>query len=251
MNEIAKFSIGSNLRRSILSYISSKKLYSENNQKIVQLFNTLDVNHDGAIEVDELFKAYRKYFPGTPKQQWKSIEKFIESVDINKNGKIEYSEFLTAMTLQNQEYSEKTLREIFDYYDYTKNGYIDARDLKELFEHTDITDKEIHDMLDEVDKNEDRKISFEEFCHLLGNPVGQNDEEKKNNNNESGGTFFENLAKGIQDSQGNNNENENNNNENNENNENEHNDNENNINNENEGNDNENNDNNENEGNDE
>ncbi len=251
MNEIAKFSIGSNLRRSILSYISSKKLYSENNQKIVQLFNTLDVNHDGAIEVDELFKAYRKYFPGTPKQQWKSIEKFIESVDINKNGKIEYSEFLTAMTLQNQEYSEKTLREIFDYYDYTKNGYIDARDLKELFEHTDITDKEIHDMLDEVDKNEDRKISFEEFCHLLGNPVGQNDEEKKNNNNESGETFFENLAKGIQDSQGNNNENENNNNENNENNENEHNDNENNINNENEGNDNENNDNNENEGNDE
>ena len=83
MNEIAKFTIGNNLRRSILSFISSKKLFSEHNQKITQLFNTLDVNHDGSIEVPELFKAYRKYFPGTPKEQWKSIQKFVESVDIN------------------------------------------------------------------------------------------------------------------------------------------------------------------------
>ncbi len=102
------------------------------------------------------------------------------------------------MSLLNQEYSEKTLREIFDYYDYSKNGYIDAMDLKELFEHTDITDKEIHDMLDEVDKNGDRKISFEEFCHLLDNPVEQNDQEKKNNNNGNGGNDFQNVDKGIQ-----------------------------------------------------
>ena len=178
MNEIAKFTIGNNLRRSILSFIISKKLYDENQNKIRKVFNSLDVNHDGTIEKKELFKQYRKYFPGTPKEQWKKIELFIDTADINKNGKIEYSEFLTVMTLQSRELSEKTLREIFDFYDYSKNGYIDASDIKELFENTDITDKQIHDMLDEVDKNGDRKISFEEFVQLLDNPLLGKKEEK-------------------------------------------------------------------------
>ena len=179
MNQIAKFSIGSNLRRSILSYMVSKKLYDENQSKIRKVFNELDVNHDGSIEISELFKQYRKYFPGTPKEQWKKIQLFIESADVNKNGKIEYSEFLTAMTLQSRELSEKTLREIFDYFDYSKNGYIDAMDIKELFENTDITDKQIHDILDEVDKNGDRKISFEEFVAVLDSPFLQEEKRRK------------------------------------------------------------------------
>ena len=179
MNQIAKFSIGTNLRRSILSYIVSKKLYDENQSKIRKVFNELDVNHDGSIEISELFKQYRKYFPGTPKEQWKKIQLFIESADVNKNGKIEYSEFLTATTLQSRELSEKTLREIFDYYDYSKNGYIEAMDIKELFENTDITDKQIHDILDEVDKNGDRKISFEEFVAILDSPFSEEEKRRK------------------------------------------------------------------------
>ncbi len=179
MNQIAKFNVGTNLRRSILSYIVSKKLYDENQSKIRKVFNELDVNHDGSIEISELFKQYRKYFPGTPKEQWKKMQLFIESADVNKNGKIEYSEFLTAMTLQSRELSEKTLREIFDYFDYSKNGYIDAMDIKELFENTDITDKQIHDILDEVDKNGDRKISFEEFVAVLDSPFLQEEKRRK------------------------------------------------------------------------
>ena len=179
MNQIAKFSIGSNLRRSILSYMVSKKLYDENQSKIRKVFNELDVNHDGSIDISELFKQYRKYFPGTPKEQWKKIQLFIESADVNKNGKIEYSEFLTVTTLQTRELSEKTLREIFDYYDYSKNGYIEAMDIKELFENTDITDKQIHDILDEVDKNGDRKISFEEFVAILDSPFSEEEKRRK------------------------------------------------------------------------
>ena len=179
MNQIAKFSIGTNLRRSILSYIVSKKLYDENQSKIRKVFNELDVNHDGSIEISELFKQYRKYFPGTPKEQWKKIQLFIESADVNKNGKIEYSEFLTATTLQSREKKKKTLREIFDYYDYSKNGYIEAMDIKELFENTDITDKQIHDILDEVDKNGDRKISFEEFVAILDSPFSEEEKRRK------------------------------------------------------------------------
>lgn len=167
MNNMANFTIGHNFRRSVLSFVVSKKLYEEKNSMLRKVFDSLDVDHNGTIDSKEIFKEYRKLFPGTTREQWKKIQKFIENSDINKDGKISYGEFLTVMTLSTKELSKDTLQSIFNHYDVNKTGFIDAGDIKELFEDTNITDKEIHDMLDEIDKNNDRKISFEEFYKIM------------------------------------------------------------------------------------
>lgn len=171
MNCVGNFAVGSNLRRSIISYIQSKKLYKENDQKIRILFSKLDKNGDGNVSVEEIYKNYRQLFPGTKKSQWKKIKKFVEHADIDKSGTIEYSEFLTIMSLTNKEQSEEVIRSIFNYFDDNRNGYIEAKDLRELFENTDVNDKEFQDMIDEVDKNGDRKISYEEFYQILTKEV--------------------------------------------------------------------------------
>ena len=119
------------------------------------------------IDKKELLQEYNKYFPGTTKKQLKIVNNFLETADVDNNGKIDYAEFLTAMNLGNKEISKTTLREVFDYYDYDKNGVIEAKDIKEIFEDTGLSDKEIHDLIDEVDLNEDRALSFEEFYKLL------------------------------------------------------------------------------------
>ena len=223
MNQICKHSIGNNFRRSILSFIANKKLYEENDLKIKKAFNKLDVNKDGSIEIEELFTYYKKLFPGIGKEKIMKMRKFIESADLNNNGKIEYSEFLTILNVIRAEFDDKFLREIFDYYDYEKNGFIEAKDLKELFEDTNISDQQIHQILDEVDKNEDRKIGFEEF-KLLIKKQEINEENKK----DAYVNFVGNSAKIMKDKKSFNDENNNenvdenneNNNENNENNEN-------------------------------
>ena len=180
MNQISHYSIGNNFRRSVLSFIASRKLYEENDSKIRKAFNKLDINKNGSIEIEELFEYYKKIFPGTGKEQYLKMRKFIEKADLNNNGKIEYSEFLTIMTAIRNEFDDTFLKEIFDYYDYQKNGYIEASDFKELFEDTNISDQQIHQILDEVDKNNDRKINFEEFKVLMKNQGIKNDINDKN-----------------------------------------------------------------------
>ena len=73
------------------------------------------------------------------------------------------------MNLGNKELSAQSLREVFDYYDVDKNGQIEASDIREIFEDTGLSDKEIHQMIIDVDLNENRKISFEEFYNLITN----------------------------------------------------------------------------------
>ena len=172
MNNMATFTIGQNFRRSVLSFVVSKKLYEENNTKLRKAFESMDNDHNGSIECRELLLHYRKLFPGTTREQWENIKKFVEASDINKDGKISYGEFLTVMTLSTNDLSRKTLENVFNHFDVDHTGYIDALDLKELFEDTNLSDKEIHDMLDEIDKNEDRKISFEEFFTLMTSKMG-------------------------------------------------------------------------------
>ena len=223
MNQICKYSIGNNFRRSILSFIATRKLYEENDLKIKKAFNKLDVNKNGSIEIEELFTYYKKIFPGIGKEKIMKMRKFIESADLNNNGKIEYSEFLTILNVIRAEFDDKFLREIFDYYDYEKNGFIEAKDFKELFEDTNISDQQIHQILDEVDKNEDRKIGFEEFKLLM-----KKQEINEDNKENAYVNFVGNSAKIMKDKKSfndennneNNNENNENNNENNENNEN-------------------------------
>ena len=220
MNQICKYSIGNNFRRSVLSFIATRKLYEENDLKIKKAFNKLDVNKDGSIEIEELFTYYKKIFPGIGKEKIVKMRKFIESADLNNNGKIEYSEFLTILNVVRVEFDDKFLREIFDYYDYEKNGFIEAKDFKELFEDTNISDQQIHQILDEVDKNEDRKIGFEEFKLLM-----KKQEINEDNKENAYVNFVGNSAKIMKDKKSFNDENNNenndeNNNENNENNEN-------------------------------
>ena len=69
----------------------------------------------------------------------------------------------------NKELGVETLREVFDYYDVDKNGQIEASDIREIFEDTGLSDKEIHQMIIDVDLNENRKISFKEFYNLITN----------------------------------------------------------------------------------
>jgi len=167
LNKISNFVIGKSLRRSILSYIQSKKYYTEKNIDLLKLFKQIDQDGNGLLEVSEIYDKYGKFFPGTPKEAWDKVKLFVERIDINNNGVIEYSEFLTISSLINKEVNYNMLKEAFDFYDTDRNGYIQASDLKEIFEDTDVKDEYLQYLIDENDSNNDRKISFQEFYEII------------------------------------------------------------------------------------
>jgi calcium-dependent protein kinase len=167
VNSMCTLTVGKNLRKSVMSYIIARKLYKENDTKIRKIFESLDEDKNGFIEKNELLAQYKKHFPGTTENQLKIINRFMESGDVDNNGRIDYAEFLTMMNLGNKEIGEKTLKEVFDYYDVDKNGFIEPSDIREIFEDTGLSNKEVHQLIDECDVNQDRKLGFEEFYKII------------------------------------------------------------------------------------
>mgnify|MGYP004444975343 FL=1 len=167
LNNVSTFVSNSNLKRIVISYIVSRKLYDENNRKLIKIFQELDIDNTGSVETKEIYQKYKKFFPGTSEEQWKTIDSLIQIADTNKNGKLDYGEFLTVLSLKNKEMNKKTLREIFDFYDENKNGVIEPTDIREIFEDTGLSDKQIHEILAEISSNGNRNLTFDDFYKLI------------------------------------------------------------------------------------
>lgn len=162
-SNMSKFIVGDTLKRSVYSYIISKRIYSESNTDLLKLFREIDTNNDGKLDIGEITAKYGQYFSAVPEEQHEKIEDFIERVDINKTGFIEYSEFLTVNNIVNSEMNKKMLKEVFDFFDTTKNGTIEIDDLKKLFKSSELEEEKINEMLAEFDSDSDQAVTFAEF----------------------------------------------------------------------------------------
>ena len=60
------------------------------------------------------------------------FNKMIKKVDLNQNGQIEYSEFITCCSNVSIMMNEKYLKEAFELFDVDSNGYITALELKHI-----------------------------------------------------------------------------------------------------------------------
>lgn len=167
LNSLTTFTLGEQLRRAVLTYIMSKKLYTETTESM-NLFRQIDTDMDGLISKQELMDKCTLLFKGqSTKKMKKNVQKFFETMDINGDGILEYSEFLTIQTMINNDLGIPVIKNIFDTFDHFKKGYIDDTSLREMFESTNLRDAEIQAMIDECDPNGDRKIDFEEFSGLI------------------------------------------------------------------------------------
>jgi Ca2+-binding EF-hand superfamily protein len=167
LNKMTKFVLGKGLKKSVMSYIFTRKLYSEDSSELLKLFNEIDSNGDGQIDFNEFVDKYSKYFKGTKREIYEKIIAFFDSIDIDKTGSITYSEFLTVNSVINKQLSRSTLKQVFDFYDFDGNGFIEASDIKEIFEDTNIHDDQFQSFIDDYDVNGDRKISFDEFYNMI------------------------------------------------------------------------------------
>lgn len=83
------------------------------------------------------------------------LELIIKKIDLNQNGLIEYSEFVSAASNFHNMMTEKNLRQAFDLFDLDANGQITPRELKYVLGNKDqeILDEEWENLIAEVDQN--------------------------------------------------------------------------------------------------
>lgn len=135
--------------------------------EIKEAFNVFDTEHTGSIDARELKAAMRALGFEVKKQE---IRKIMQDLDKNVNEKVNYNEFLSIMT---PKMSEKDTREeiikIFRLFDEDQTGKISFRNLKKIALELGegLTDDELHEMVEEADRDGDGLINFDEFYRVM------------------------------------------------------------------------------------
>jgi calcium-dependent protein kinase len=158
------------LKKSILLFLASRLNIEESNA-ITEIFKKIDEFKTGTIDFDD-FKNFvinnqnQEIIGGENDDEIR--KKFLE-IDVDRNNKIDFTEFLAA-NMDKAIYKDKEkLRIAFDLFDTDKNGIISKDDIINILKIENLYDakKLVSDLIEPNDINKDGKIDFDEFCKLM------------------------------------------------------------------------------------
>ncbi|XP_064650371.1 neuronal calcium sensor 1-like isoform X2 [Lineus longissimus] len=130
---------------------------------------------EGTLTEEGFKKIYKNYFPfGNPSTFASMV---FQIFDENKNGTIEFSEFIMALSVTTRGDVDEKLEWAFRLYDMDNDGYITRQEMLQIVnaiyemvgKHTKLPEdentpeKRVDRIFDIMDKNNDDMLSFEEF----------------------------------------------------------------------------------------
>lgn len=139
-------------------------------RRLGKRFRKLDLDNSGSLSVEE--------FMSLPDlQQNPLVQRVIDIFDADGNGEVDFKEFIEGISLFSvRGDKESKLKFAFKIYDIDKDGYISNGELFQVLKMmvgNNLKDTQLQQIVDKTiilaDKDEDGKISFEEFCAVVGN----------------------------------------------------------------------------------
>ena len=156
----------SNFKKMSLMFIASRLDENEINN-LKNFFTSFDKNKDGQISYEELRLGLLQL--KSNKISERDIYFLFQTLDVDKSGKIDYTEFIAA-TLQRSNYLRNDrLLEAFLNFDKDKNGKITKDELLIALKGEKSQENLIRKFISDVDKNHDGKIDYNEFLNLMQN----------------------------------------------------------------------------------
>ncbi|KAG0492728.1 hypothetical protein HPP92_006126 [Vanilla planifolia] len=145
---------------------SMNVLTEEQISEFRETFSLFDMDGNGCITVDELATIMQSLGQNLTEEELKSM---INEVDDNRNGTIEFVEFLSLMSRQIKETdAEEELKEAFNVFDKDRNGFISASELSNVMMGLGekLTDEEVSQMIKEADLDGDGQVNYDEFVRM-------------------------------------------------------------------------------------
>ena len=126
-----------------------------------EAFSLFDKDGDGTITTKELGTVMRSLGQNPTEVE---LQDMINEVDTDRNGTLDFSEFLAMMARKTKEtHSDEEIRQAFRVFDKDGNGFISAAELRHVMINLGekLTDEEIDDMIREADTDGDGQVNYE------------------------------------------------------------------------------------------
>jgi serine/threonine-protein phosphatase 2B regulatory subunit len=143
---------------------------AEEIKRLGKRFKKLDLDQSGSLSVEE--------FMSLPElQQNPLVQRVIEIFDTDGNGEVDFKEFIEGVSLFSVKGDKLSkLRFAFKIYDIDRDGFISNGELFQVLKMmvgSNLKETQLQQIVDKTiinaDTDGDGKISFEEFCAVVGN----------------------------------------------------------------------------------
>ena len=165
LKNIMLYNINSKFYQLVFTYLSynfsDNKLLNELNN----IYNKIDKNCDWKITKSELYNAYK--IAGIPMTHEK-IEKIINSMDFDRNGNVDYEEFIRMCIPKERLFTEENLENAFSLFDKDKNGFITPSGIIDIIQgDSNITEEVKNSIKEEILEVSEEIIDLDEFKRLM------------------------------------------------------------------------------------
>jgi len=139
-------------------------------KRLGKRFRKLDLDNSGALSIDEFMSLPELH-------QNPLVQRVIDIFDTDGNGEVDFKEFIHGISLFSAKSNKKErMRFAFKIYDMDKDGFISNGELFQVLKMmvgNNLRDTQLQQIVDKTiihaDADGDGKISFEEFCDVVGN----------------------------------------------------------------------------------
>ncbi|KAK9062900.1 hypothetical protein SSX86_020090 [Deinandra increscens subsp. villosa] len=164
LGRLKQFKAMNNFKKVALRVIAGC-LSEEEIMGLKQMFKGMDSDNSGTITLEELKKGLSKQ--GT-KLTESEVKQLMQAADADGNGTIDYEEFITATMHMNRMDREDHLYTAFQYFDKDNSGYITIEELEHALREYGMTDdRDIKEVICEVDSDHDGRINYDEFVAMM------------------------------------------------------------------------------------
>ena len=159
---IQKYSKLNLVQKSIITFRAFHMSANEAKQYI-DMFKIMDKNNDGVLTIDEIEKGI-KHCKLETNMSNDAIVQLFKDMDIDKNGLVNYTEFVSALMDYEKEVKKEHIIECFNSYDADRSGKINFKEFCDIISpQNDKEKEELRELYNKFDENGDGEIDFNEF----------------------------------------------------------------------------------------
>uniref|UniRef100_A0A5B7AWW0 non-specific serine/threonine protein kinase n=1 Tax=Davidia involucrata TaxID=16924 RepID=A0A5B7AWW0_DAVIN len=163
---LKQFSVMNKLKKRALKVIA-EHLSVEEVAGIKEGFQLMDTSNKGKINIDELRVGLHKLGHQIPDAD---LQILMEAGDIDKDGYLNYGEFVAISVHLRKMGNDDHLRKAFDLFDQNQSEYIEIEELRNALADNEVdtnNEEVINAIMQDVDTDKDGRISYEEFATMM------------------------------------------------------------------------------------